>query len=626
MGAPTPNETRVPGTRISLEGEISKYLAAVSHNWLTVAPFSNPGMLEMFRDRDRKPRRNLLRWAGWFAGMHLVSSVQMLRTNDDPELRSHVGWLVGQLLALQAEDGYLGPFPKGYRLLNFAPNVQGHEDVCWDTSAHYYVMLGFILWYEDCQDSEVLDAARRIADAICRLYLGKRERRLVDTGYSEMNLAPAHSLMLLYRITLEETYLQMARQIVDEEFSATASGGEHLAGDYLEAGLRGDEFYMLPKPRWESLHPMMAMVELHYVTGEEKYRIAFEHFWWSIVRTDRHNNGGFTTGEKAIGNPYSAGAIESCCTLAWMAYSVEMLKLTGNSVVADEIELSTLNSVIGMHSHTGRWSTYNTPMDGVRRASTHDITFQAREGTPELNCCSVHTPRGFGLISEWAVVLDSDAIIVNFYGPGTTEVDLPQGSTVRLIQETEYPVGDKIRLAVEAPAEEELEVRLRIPHWSAKTTVRLLSGNADGPSASEVWNPDPASYITIVRHWNSGDVVELQLDMSLHFWKGEGQCTGKTSVYRGPLLLAYDRRFNQLDPDAVPRLDARSMEGELVDANAWIEPILLLEFQTESGPIRLSDFGSAGEAGSPYWSWLDVDNVPDAGFAENNPLRSARAR
>ena len=44
--------------------------------------------------------------------------------------------------------------------------------------------------------------------------------------------------------------------------------------------------------------------------------------------------------------------------------SVEMLEMTGDSIVADELELSTLNSAIGMFSPTGRWSTYNTPMDG----------------------------------------------------------------------------------------------------------------------------------------------------------------------------------------------------------------------------------------------------------------------
>ena len=56
--------------------------------------------------------------------------------------------------------------------------------------------------------------------------------------------------------------------------------------------------------------------------------------------------------------------------------TVEMLKLTGDPVVADELELSTLNSAMGLFSPSGRWSTYNTPMDGDRKANFHEIVFR----------------------------------------------------------------------------------------------------------------------------------------------------------------------------------------------------------------------------------------------------------
>lgn len=72
----------------------------------------------------------------------------------------------------------------------------------------------------------------------------------------------------------------------------------------------------------------------------------------------------------------------------YLTSGVLCLRLTGSSIVADELELSTFNAVLGAQSPSGRWWTYNTPMDGVRLASAHDIVFQARagmRGTPYLS-------------------------------------------------------------------------------------------------------------------------------------------------------------------------------------------------------------------------------------------------
>ena len=593
---------RIVGTKFEIGGVVGEGLRNVSEQWLKIAPWANPGMLEMFRDRDRKPYRDLVPWAGEFAGKYLTAAVEVLRLTGDPELRALLEQFVGELISLQAADGYLGPWPQEYQLANRAPNVsntRGEVRENWDTWGLYHMMLGLMLWHEVSGDHKALAAASRIADLLCKRFLGAKRPRLVELGSTEMNLAPVHALAMLHRKTGRRRYLQLARQLV-EEFGAKDAQGQPLAGNYLHGALSGLEFHQLPKPRWESLHPIMALAELHDQLGQDDYREAFQRIWHSIVRCDRHNNGGFSSGEKATGNPYDPGAIETCCTIAWMALTVEMLRLSGDSRVADELELSLLNSVTGMHNSAGRWATYNTPMDGVRIASAQEIVFQAREGTPELNCCSVNSPRGFGLLSEWALMQDAQGLVLNAYGPMTLRTPLDGAGTVTLSQRTEYPLEGKIALVVSPQRKAEFSLKLRIPRWSTQTRVKV-NGQA-------VPGVQPGRYLTLQRIWSRGDTVEISLDLGLHFWTGRREGEGKTSIYRGPLLLAYDRRYNAMDPDDLPILDAGHLRARRASWKHWLPPHLLLAFEAPDGrTLRLCDFGSAGQGGSPYRSWLKLD-------------------
>jgi hypothetical protein len=379
----------------------------------------------------------------------------------------------------------------------------------------------------------------------------------------------------------------------------------------------------------------MGLAELYYATGESDYRDAFEWLWWSMLKGDRHNNGGFTSGEKATGNPYHPGAIETCCTVAWMAMSVEMLRLTGESVVADELELSMLNSGLGMMNPIGRWVTYNTPMDGMREASAHTIVFQARAGQPELNCCSVNGPRALGLLCEWAAMKRADGgIAVNYYGPGVVTVPLESGNTVKLCQDTQYPDEARVRLIVHPEKRAKFAIALRIPYWSEKTSLR-----SSGEPERTV---PPGRYAVLDRTWQPGDEVEMTMDFRPRFWfhrdrPGEGEFSGArsagkggagfASVYRGPILLAFDPRLGPYDLDDLPCLDPNALRLTRVGSDSWLKPWLLYEAAGGTGaPVRLCDFASAGAAGNSYRSWLPVTAVPErmARFSRRNPLRSIR--
>lgn len=601
-------------------GPLAATLGKVVDAWLIPAPEANPAMLTMFRDRDRTPHRDLLPWSGEFAGKYLTGATEVLRIRPDERLEQRLRDFVAQLVALQDDDGYLGPFPRASRLTGNAPNVGPQGGPTWDAWGHYHVLLGLLAWHDHRGDDSALAAARAIGDLFCDRFLGDTSPRLVDTGSTEMNLAPAHGLCLLYRRTGEGRYLDLARQIVDVEFAATDPAGNPLAGDYQRRGQADEPFHTLPKPRWESLHPMMALAELAAITGEGRYAAAFRNLWWSIVELDRHNTGGFSSGEQAQGNPYHLGAIETCCTIAWMAMSVEMLKLTADPRVADELELSTLNAALGHYHPSGRWSTYNTPMDGVRLANSHEINFQCRPGSPELNCCSVNAARGLGLLGAWALLGDADGLYLNAYTSASLAADLPDGTRVRLAVETDYPVGDLVTIRVDPDRETSFPLRLRIPTWSAETELQL--------NGEPLGDPRPGTYQVIDRAWTPGDTITLRFDFRPRIWSGERELAGRACVYRGPILLAYDPSDNSGRPDeADPTLDAADLPAmTIVPADPGRTSSLLAEVGPGAMPIRLRDFATAGVDGTTYRTWLRIEGAPRADFSPANPTRTALAR
>ncbi|HEU4754295.1 MAG TPA: hypothetical protein VFU47_14390, partial [Armatimonadota bacterium] len=226
---------------------------------------------------------------------------------------------------------------------------------------------------------------------------------------------------------------------------------------------------------------------------------------------------------------------------------------------------------------------------------------------PELNCCSVNGPRTLGMLAEWALMRAEDGPVLNYYGPGVLSAHLRSGNRVQLRQRTAYPRDGKIELAVSPERAEEFTLRLRVPQWSARTRVSVNGEPAPGA--------EPGRYLALTRKWEAGDKVELELDIALHFWAGEREQAGKTSVYQGPILLAYDQRYNTLDPEELPRMDAAAMKGTPAAWSEWPAPWLLLSFRAADGrELRLCDFASAGAAGTQYRSWLPVTGVAPRPF------------
>jgi uncharacterized protein len=568
-----------------MEGVVGHRINAAIDGWLLAAPDANPAMTEMLADRDRSPDRDLVPWAGEFVGKYLIGAIQVWRMSGDERLGRVIVATVTRLLAAQQPDGYLGPFNEDIRLVQR-----------WDVWGHYHIMLALLMYHDSesgYQGNQAFMAAQKIGDLMHRFFVVDNHCMRNDNDtIGEMNHAMSHGAILLYQRTGLERYKELADWIENE-------WDDPEAGQYMSSALAAKPIHEFPGRRWESAHSWQAIAEFWFTTGSSRYRHAFEHIWWSILEGDRHNTGGFTSGEACQGNPYHQGAIETCCTMAWIALSIDMLRVTGDSRIADEVELSTLNGMIGSQHPSGRWYTYNTPMDGTKKASQHDIVFQARAGSPEFNCCSANATRGLGMIRQWALMSKGDGVTLNYYGPCTLRTVLPIGTAVHIEQETTYPLDNSVLIHVKPDQATNFPLSFRIPEWSKRTTVRL--------NGETIHTPDAGRYLTLDRTWRDGDTVQLDFDFRPHVWVGEGECAGKVSIYRGPVLLTYDPRYDEYDSDALPTLDLTSFTLRPYRWDEWLAPWMLVRLTDAYGKqVVLCDFASAGATGTTYKSWLPV--------------------
>lgn len=579
-----PQLERINSVSFRLEGRQKTFQDSIVTNWLVGLNLRNPYMTGMFEEVNKDKNKNLLPWSGEFAGKYLTGAVAMYRLRPTPQLKQDMYNLVKTLKALQTPDGYLGPWPKEYELTNRMP-PGGDFTETWDAWNHYHLMIGLLEYERLFRDSMALEVCRRIGDRLCTAFLDQPDQLIVPerTGFGhgvmEFNLSPAHALCLLYRATGENRYFRLAKQIVEK--------GYLRYGDFLNRALAGKDFYnteYFQAGRWERLHSVMALAELYWLTGREDYRKAFEQIWWSIARTDIHNTGGFSTDETAMGNPYAEGSIETCCTIAWQAMSVEMLKMTGNSVVADMLELSQFNAAYGSWDVSGRWNTYHTGMIGQRWPSIREIAFQIRAGTEELSCCSANAPRGVGILADWAVLSKGKELVLNWYGPGkiTTRIG---DATVIFTQTTDYPRSGDILIHVKPSSAISFPLALRIPFWSQITTVEVNN--------KKITSVQAGRYLRLDRKWKSDDVIKIKLDMRPHFWAGENLYKNLYSIYYGPVLLAWRK------PD-------KPIEISQNDSNWYSSPGIL--FQSDEVGAKLVSKFSGEQINMIY------DRCPEGGM------------
>lgn len=160
-----PSMTVSQKMELRFEWKIGRRINTVTEQFASEA---SPAMLVMFRDRDRKPHRNMVPWTGEFAGNYLTHAVQIRRLSGDGRLCRHLEQFVKELCSCQTTDDDLGCWLPGSHLNNHVPNCSfqwnQNNEKNWETWSYYYMIFGLLLWNEVSGDNAILSTAGRITD------------------------------------------------------------------------------------------------------------------------------------------------------------------------------------------------------------------------------------------------------------------------------------------------------------------------------------------------------------------------------------------------------------------------------------------------------------------------------
>jgi uncharacterized protein len=538
-------------------------------------------------------------WQTEFWGKWILSAIASYEYNNDPGMLAIIQGAVHKLVATQLPSGYIG---------NYSENARLKE---WDIWGSKYTLLGLLSYYDLTGDTVALNGSRRLADNLLSL-LGPGKMNIVKTGnYRGMpSCSVLEPIVYLYRRTGDKRYLEFAKYIVSEW---ETPDGPNLISKAI-SGIPVSERFPHPTTWWsyengQKAYEMMScyegLLELYRITGEPVHLKAVEMAVNDIIKNEINVAGSgtafecFYNGAKYQTDP-TYHTMETCVTMTWMKLCFNLLRLTGNPLYADQIEISTYNALMASLKGDGTQIAKYSPLGGIRQAGEEQCGMH-------INCCNANGPRAFLMLPRFSVMGNKQEIYINLYGTIQSDINVNHNNRVLIDQISDYPVSDKIELTINPEKAESFTIGFRIPEWSENSSITI-----NGQRVPEI---NPGTYKRITRIWQKSDKVILTLDLSGRLLT----MNGYQAILRGPVVLARDKRFNDGFVYESAIVEAKEKKVNLIvsenkPSDVWMAftaPLVLgtdLEGDSRNPrQVNFCDFASAGNTwgeDSRYRVWI----------------------
>lgn len=402
--------------------------------------------------------------------------------------------------------------------------------------------------YRATGKTNLLDIARKAADFMYRTYKTS-PRTLANNA-----ICPSHymGVVEMYRTTGDSRYLELARGLIDIR-------------DMVQAGTDDNQDRIPFREQTQAVgHAVRAnylyagAADVYAETGDASLMTALDKIWRDVTSrkmsvtgaTGALYNGASPDGSKAQSSiqpvhqaygrayqlPNLAAHNESCAAVGFVLWNWRMLSITGEARFADMLELSLYNAVLASISLDGREFFYTNPLARVKTLPFELRWSRHREPYISCFCCPPNIVRTIAETAAYAYSMSDEGVWVNLYGGNVLDTHLPDGSEIKLHQQTDYPWEGTVQITLESTPAKEFSLFLRVPGWAENAAVTV---NGKAP----VERPESGRYFEIRRAWSGQDRVELVLPMPVQMLEAHPlveETRNHLAVRRGPIIYCLE--------------------------------------------------------------------------------------
>ena len=453
-----------------------------------------------------------------------------LKLEKNDELQKTFEKWVDQIVSCQQEDGYLNSYISGavpedrWKSLN-----RIHELYC---AGH---LIEAAIAGRDLPGGEKLfQAMCRYADYIDSVFGLEEGKRRGWPGHEEIELA----LIKLYRVTGNERYLKLASYFINDRGTSPNVFPEDEWQYEIMRGIRQAD-----KPVREqqdaqghsvrAVYLYSGMADTAYETGDAELLAHCEKLFDSICNKRMYITGGIgsTFHYEAFTKDYDLanGALmyaESCAAIGLVQFSRRLFNLTGKTKYLDVLETALYNGVLSGVSLAGDTYFYSNYLEVDEATSFYNFGAPERQPWFSCPCCPTSFSRFLPQLGTFIYSMSDDALYVNI--PAANRSELMVGNLPVKIEITgNYPYDGNISIKLQSAGE--FTLNLRIPSWCRSYSVKV--------------NGEKVETVSLHRCWQSGDCVELSLDMPVEVIRANPKITGnlgRVALKRGPLVYTLE--------------------------------------------------------------------------------------